>query len=136
MKRREIIAALATSFGCLFIKTLNMAASDEKPSNISLIRLIANPSAFDGRRLRLTGYVANNGLDRAVGLYLSEIDAHNFIVLNSVDLRIDESALKSLVDTYVTLVGTFHAPSAEASGYNGYLDHISNARAWQFGDKG
>ena len=99
-----------------------------------LIRLIANPSSFDGRRLGVVGYLANNGVDRALGLYVSEVDARNFIVPNSVDLRIEESSIESLIGKYVTLAGTYHAPPEAVSTYNGYLDHISNLKAWGLGD--
>src|SRR6185312_6229921 len=108
MNRRGLVASLAASFGCLFIKTPEVNAADEPPFTTSLIRVIASPSAFDGRRLHLIGYVANNGLDRAVGIYLSEVDGRNFIACNSIDLRIDESDNKDLIDRYVTIVGTFH----------------------------
>jgi hypothetical protein len=136
MNRRELVAALAASFGYPFATVLEGLASDDKRTGISLIRLIANPSSFDGRRLGVTGYLANNGLDRALGLYVSEVDARNFIVSNSVDLRIEESGIKSLIGKYVTLAGTYHAPPETASGYNGYLDHISNLKAWGQGDRG
>ena len=136
MNRRELVAAMVALFGQSFIWTSRLRASDEKAFGLSLIRLIANPSGFDGRRIGVTGYLANNGLDRALGLYVSEVDARNFIISNSVDLRIEESASnKKLIGRYVTLAGTYHAPREEISAYNGYLDHISGLRAWDLGDR-
>ncbi|HZR30285.1 MAG TPA: hypothetical protein VFA76_00360 [Terriglobales bacterium] len=134
MNRRELVAALSASLGYSFMGASRLTASEDKPTGLSLIRLIANPSSFDGRRLGLTGYLANNGLDRALGLYVSEVDARNFIVSNSVDVRIEESAVKGLVGKYITLAGTYHAPPEGVSAYNGYLEHISNIRGWEFGD--
>jgi len=138
MNRREIVAGLTALLGYSFVSVSKMAASaasDEKPARISLIRLIANPNSFDRRRLTLTGYLANNGLDRALGLYVSEVDGRNFIVENSIDLKIDESRYSKLVGKYVTLTGTYHAPPETPLVYNGYLDQISNLRAWESGDK-
>lgn len=135
MNRRELVAALTASVGCFFMGGPKLTGSDEEPTRLSLIRLIANPSNFNGRRLYLLGYLANNGLDRALGLYVSEVDAQNFIIPNSVDLRIEESSAKSFVRRYVVLTGTYHAPPERGTGfYNGYLEHISNIRALEFGD--
>jgi hypothetical protein len=136
MNRRELVGALAASFGCSSVSASKVASSDKVLAAPSLIRLIANPSSFDGRRLGVVGYLANNGVDRALGLYVSEVDARNFIVPNSVDLRIEESSIKSLIGKYVTLAGIYHAPPEAVSTYNGYLDHISNLRAWGLGDSG
>jgi hypothetical protein len=135
MNRRELVAAVTALFGYSFVRVSKMAASDDRPARLSLIRLIANPNSFDRRRLALTGYLANNGLDRALGLYVSEVDGRNFIVSNSIDLRIEESKYSKLVGKYVTLAGTYHAPPEALSAYNGYLDQISNLRAWESGDR-
>ncbi len=136
MNRRELIATLVASFGQPSWSPSQTAAAKDKPTGLSLIRLIANPSAFDGRRLGVIGYLANNGLDRALGLYVSEVDGRNFIVSNSIDLRIEESAVKGSVGKYVTLAGTYHAPQETAPTYNGYLDHISDLKSWGSGDIG
>jgi hypothetical protein len=100
---------------------------------VSLVRVIANPGSFDGQRLRIIGYLAANGLDRAEGVYLSEVDAHNFILSNSVDLLIEVSSLKSLAGKYVVFSGTYHA-TATQTGDNGYFDQIRDMREWNAGD--
>jgi hypothetical protein len=84
--------------------------------------------------LGLVGCLAHNGVDLALGLYVSEVDARNVIVPNSVDVDIDESAVRGLVGKYVTLSGTYHAPP-EGVPYNGHLSHISNVRGWESGDR-
>src|SRR5579883_2469170 len=69
--------------------------------NVSLIQLIANPSEFNRQRLRMVGYLGRNGVDRSLGVFLSEVDGRNFILSNSVDLHIEESAIRGLVGKYV-----------------------------------
>ena|SRR5215468_10418314 len=107
----------------------------EKAQNVSLIRVIATPRLFDGHKLRLQGYLYYNGIDRAVGLYVSEVDARNSIFSNSVDLSVDETIAKNIINKYVILDGTFRAPTGSLSDYqNGRIEHISEMKAWSLGD--
>ena len=103
--------------------------------NVSLIQLIANPSEFNRQRLRMVGYLGRNGVDRSLGVFLSEVDGRNFILSNSVDLHIEESAIRGLVGKYVVVSGVYHAPSPR-SGYNGYIDEIADITLWNAGDAG
>ena len=131
MRCRLLGLILATFLG------LNLMAHgpNDRAYNVSLIRLIANPKAFDGRRLRLAGYLDHNGIDRAVGLYVSELDGRNFIISNSVDLQLEESSVAKLLGKYVILEGSYHAPIGPLADYaNGYLDHVSKLRPSALGD--
>ena len=135
MKRREVVAGLVGLVSHPFLESSQAGVTDEKPQALSLIRLIANPSSFDGRRLRLAGYLGYNGIDRSVGLYVSETDGRNFMISESIDLNLDEATAKKLVRRYVILNATFHAPKGNGSEFlNGSLDHISNLKAWNYGD--
>jgi hypothetical protein len=98
-----------------------------------LIQVIANPKEFDNQRVGIVGYLGNNGLDRAVGVYVSEVDGHNFVVANSVDLHLEYSMAKALTGKYVAFSGAYHAP-APRSGYNGYIDQILDIKPWNPGD--
>jgi hypothetical protein len=100
-------------------------------NNVSLIRVIANPNEFDGKRIRIIGYLGLNGIDRSVGAYFSESDGRNSVFSNSVDLHIDESQVHKLIGHYVILSGTYHAPSPHA-GYNGFIDHLADLKEWHF----
>ena len=77
---------------------------------MSLLQVIANPKEFDGQRVAIVGYLGNNGLDRAVGAYLSEVDGRNFVIANSVDLHVEYSLTRNLTGKYVAFSGTYHAP--------------------------
>ena len=136
MTRRELTVSLAALFGW---PRLALAQRNEKQdvpriSGVSMIRVIANPSDFDGRQMRLMGYLATgNGVDQSLGLYVSELDGRNFNILNSIDLRVGPAEVRNLIGKYVQLTGLFHAPYRTTE-YNGYLDHISGLKAWAFGD--
>jgi hypothetical protein len=109
--------------------------NNRHPYLVSLIQVIANPRDFNGQSIKVVGFLARGGgLDRAVGLFVSETDGRNFIVPNSVDLHVDESTVKALMGRYVALSGTYHAPRGVAFGYNGYFDHILDIKQWNAGD--
>jgi hypothetical protein len=87
--------------------------------------------------LRLGGFLDYNGIDRAVGLYVSEVDGRNFILPNSIDLRLEEDTVKKFIGRYVILEATFHATKGFRSEYlNGFLDHITGIKIWAAGDRG
>jgi hypothetical protein len=101
--------------------------------NVSLIRVIANPNDYNDQRLRIVGYLGPNGIDRSLGIFLSEIDGRNFILSNSIDLHVDESVSRGLVRQYVIVSGTYHA-STSRSGQNGHIDQIVDLKLWKTGD--
>lgn len=120
MTRRDILSGLGTM---AFMRQGSLGLS-ESARPISMIRLIANPSAFDRRRVRIAGYLEHNGLDRSVGLFLSEVDGRNRILSNSITLDKQSSTnLRRFMGKYILLNATFYAPTSEFD--NGYLDQIS-----------
>jgi hypothetical protein len=104
-------------------------------NSVSLIRLIANPQSFDGRRIKVTGYIAHNGLDSSAGLYVTELDGSNFVVSNSVDLSIEDSHISRALGKYAVLEGIYRAPKGQFADYlDGKLDHVSVIKTWNSGD--
>jgi hypothetical protein len=136
MIRRAMTVMLLTG---LFTWTVGLFA--QRPSdrdsprvyNVSLIQVIANPNDFNGQRLRVVGYLGRNGIDRAVGVFVSEVDGRNFVLSNSIDLHVEESTIRGLPGKYVVFSGTYHAPSPR-SGHNGYVDQILDLKLWNTGD--
>ncbi len=129
MRRSSVIAAMICWAGLFSLAPGQSPNAPERATNVSLIRLIANPQALNGRRVRVAGYLSNNGLDKAVGVYVTELDGRNFIMANSVDLDIEESTINKLVGKYVILDATYHAPTGPLAGYmNGRLDHVSGIK--------
>jgi hypothetical protein len=109
---------------------------DHHPFPVSLIRLIANPKPFDGRRVRIAGYLDGNGLDQSFGIYLTESDGRNFIISNSIDLHADQGMYRQYKGQYVIFNGTYHAPphGPLADYFNGYIDQVDGTKAWGRGD--
>jgi hypothetical protein len=101
---------------------------------VSLIQVIAKPNDFDGQPIKVVGFLGpGGGVDRAVGLFVSEIDGRNFIVPNSIDLHVNESTVKDLMGKYVEVSGTYHAPDPRAH-YNGYIDQVLDIKPLNAGD--
>ena len=60
----------------------NSSAMDGQPESVSLIRLIATPEAYDGKFVRVEGYLHNKFEDSA--LYLSKDDADYLVGQNGL----------------------------------------------------
>ena len=106
---------------------------------VSLIQVIANPNDFNGKPIRVVAFLARGGgLDRALGLFVSETDGRNYVIPNSIDLHLDKSMFSMIMDKdmmgrYVSLSGTYHAPSPR-SDYNGYIDQVVEIKPFKTGD--
>ena len=91
---------------------------------VSLIRVIANPSEFDGEHIRVVGCLGGAGFDDAPGVFVSESDALNGILSNAVDLTVhDSSTIRGMYGKYVIVSGLYHAPP-RGGDFNGYIDNI------------
>jgi len=86
------------------------AAEDPRDILVSLIQLIANPMAFDQKRVLVKGYAVLEF--ESQHLYLSETDAKHLITRNSVWLDVGD-AIKAnptrFNRRYVLVEGTFNA---------------------------
>lgn len=77
---------------------------------VSLILLIANPTAFDQKRVLVKGYVVLEF--ESQHMYLSEADAKHLITRNSVWLDVSEAVYAKRTEfnrRYVLVEGTFNA---------------------------
>src|SRR5215469_8242395 len=132
MKKNILITTSALLLGLLVLAPAQGPTTSVHPMPVSLIRLIANPLALDGRRIRVLGYLDLNGLDKGVGVYVTEVDARNFIVDDSVGVDIDESTADRFRGKYVIMNATYHAPRGPMSDYlNGRLDKVSDIQVWR-----
>ncbi len=138
MRTGMVMTCVVIIFGLSFLRSTPALVSEVQGgtlNSVSMIRLIANPQAFDGRRIKVTGYVARNGLDNAAGVYLTELDGRNFVVSNSVGLNIEDSQINRALGKYAILEGTYRAPKGQLADYlNGKLEHVSVIKAWNSGD--
>ena len=100
---------------------------------ISLIRVIANPIAYDGEHIRVVGYLAGAGPDDAPGVFVSESDGRNGILSNAVDLTVRDSPIRGMYGKYVIVSGLYHAPP-RGGDFNGYIDNILDVKPLNAGN--
>jgi hypothetical protein len=132
MKLLAIVVSILVAFvNPVALVTQSPHGQESSPAEpVSLIRLISTPSDFDGRRIRVAGYLGGAGLDKSLGLYVSGIDGRNGILMNAIAItRLEPTKAHELVGGYVLLSATFHAP-APHSGFNGYFDQVTDIMRW------
>ncbi len=114
MTRRELGRSLIAGFAT---SALGIAAEDRKVNTVlavSLLKVIANPEKYNGKKLRLIGFLnfgAAGFVDEALSLYVSQADGRYTITANAIALgRVKLKVLnEKLIGRYVVLEGTFHA---------------------------
>lgn len=102
-----------------------------KPFPVSLIRVIGNPEKFADRNLRVIGFLDyGGGLDRAVCLYVSEIDARNVVMPNCIYVRRGFDRGDKHLGKYVIFNATLrYAAGNDGSDHLSFED-ISDIRLW------
>ena len=90
---------------------------------VSLIRVIANPSQYDGEHIRVVGFLGGAGLDNTLGVFVSESDGRNGILSNAVNITVSGDAVRGMIGKYVIVSGLYHAPPPQGD-FNGYIDNI------------
>jgi hypothetical protein len=99
-----------------------------------MIRLIATPEQFNGRRVRVIGF-AGIGFESSA-LYLHEEDFRRKITENALALEIDERSAKGLdlkaADLkYVIVEATFSSTATGHMGSNaGGLENVTRLEVW------
>lgn len=106
-----------------------------KPVDVPLVRLIANPDQFDGKLIRVIGFLELTFEGNV--LYLHRQDYEKAILGNGIWVyvtpEIDENR-KSLSRSYVLLEGIFSAiDRGHQNGFSGSLNHIRRAEFWKSG---
>lgn len=98
------------------VKKTDKTISDE-PETVSIINLIASPEKYDGKKVRVMGYLTLY-FESSV-LYLHKVDFDNAITKNGVWVDVSRAgldSLKSYNNNYVIIEGTFD------SHMNGHMD--------------
>jgi len=107
-------------------------SDDRRVHRVSLIRVIANPREYDGKDVRVAGYLGGSGSDDAPGVFVSESDGRNGILSNAVDLNVSGSTIRGMYGKYVIVSGVYHAPPG--GDVNGYIDHILEVKTLNAGN--
>ena len=129
LTRRQLLSFSST------LPAINLFRTDERSAStatLSLIKLISNPSRYHQKRIRTFGYLNYNGIDRALGLYLTSDDAENALSVNSVSALIaeDKARKEGLLKKLVIVEGMFNQPSSDDLGENGYITEIVRVELW------
>lgn len=107
----------------------------DQPADVSLIRLIADPDRFDGRRVRVHGFVRIEHEGTAV--YLHRDDCEHMLTRNGLWLAANDttpagSPEAAVNGRYALIEGRF---SAKAKGHNGLwsgsIGEISRMQPWE-----
>jgi len=104
--------------------------------NVSLVKLIANPEKYDGKRIQVIGYLHLEFEGNAI--YLHEEDFKHAISENSFwvdfsDKLTKKQDPKKFNDKYVIIIGTFKANDKGHMGmFGGTLDNIVRLDLWDF----
>ena len=88
----------------------------------SLIRVLANPEKYDGKRIQLAGYYSKSF--ESVGLFLSKTDARVGNIQNAIWVNVPERSgpkdrIQQLKRGYVNITGTFHYQPQNGHGHMG-----------------
>jgi len=117
----------------LIISVVDCEAAEQRPKeisyNVSIIRLIASPEKYDGKRVAVRGFLRLEFEGDA--LYLHREDYERGLVTNSVRIILSESqmnALKKYDRQYVAVSGIFSRcdETRFVCPYSGHIDDIGN----------
>ena len=108
---------------------------DNGVEDVSVIQLIANPSAYDNKRVRITGYLHLEFEGNAIYLHREDFDyaiTKNALWINVPDDMTKEQK-KIINNQYVICNGKFRASMHGHMGMNsGEIDEITRLEVWHF----
>jgi hypothetical protein len=133
MKKYLIIGAalIALGFGAISARESSMDTETkaQQPTRVSLVQLIANPREYDGKLVRVIGFVSVEFEGTAV--YLHQEDYKHDITQNAIWLEMDVERNKKINQRYVLIEGTFDANHNGHKGlFNGSIKDINRLQAW------
>ena len=109
------------------------ASRAEQATGVSMIALIANPDRYDGKLVRIIGFLRIEFEGNAV--YLHRSDYEHAISKNGLWTEID-MARKDLDKKYVLIEGTFEADNHGHMGmFSGAITNIRRAQLWSDPEK-
>ena len=108
---------------------MNASTNAQRPINASLVQLIANPKEFDGKFVRVIGFVSVEFEGTAV--YLHQDDYKYDITNNGLWLDMDFEKQKQFNRRYVLIEGTFDAEYHGHRGlFSGTIMDIKRLQVW------
>jgi hypothetical protein len=133
MKKYFFIGAalIALGFGAISAResSMNAETNAQQPTRVSLVQLIANPQEYDGKFVRVIGFVSVEHEGTAV--YLHQEDYKYDITENAVWLDIDFQRNKKFDQRYALIEGTFDAKhSGHKRLFSGSLKDVKRLQLW------
>ena len=122
---------------CILVAALFVVpVKAEQPINVTLVQLIANPEKFDGKLIRVIGFLEIEFEGNV--LYLHREDYENALLGNGIWVDVTPEMTKnskSLSKNYVLLEGVFSARErGHLDMWSGSLKNIRRAELWRAGD--
>ena len=133
MKKYVLIGAalIALGFGAISAResTMNAETNAQQPMRVSLVQLIANPKEYDGKFVRVIGFVSVEFEGTAV--YLHQEDYKYDITENALWLDMDFQRNKKFHQRYALIEGTFDANhGGHKRLFSGSIKDIKRLEIW------
>jgi hypothetical protein len=110
-------------------------SSPQRPLAVSLLQLIATPGAFDGKYVRIQGFVRIE--HEGTAIYLHREDAEHMLTRNGLWLAASDAAPAGsreaqVKDRYALIEGRFNANKKGHRGlWSGSLEDITRMEPWE-----
>lgn len=128
---------LFASSGNGIVSSKHKRQSSPKPLDVSMVALLANPQAYDGKLVRTIGFLCIEFEGDA--LYLHEEDYRHALTKNSFALRLTDSHREQFKNSnlkYVLIEGTVYANGLERTDrWSGAIGNITRLEPWFFNRK-
>src|ERR1019366_417898 len=109
-------------------------SSPQQPLYVSLLQLIATPDTFDGKYVRVIGFVCIE--HEGTGIYLHREDSEHGLTKNGIWLVVAETAVEGskeaqVKDRYALIEGRFAAKKKGHRGmWSGSIEDITRMQHW------
>jgi len=114
------------------LSVTNSEPVSETVSLISIVKLIAEPDRFNGKRVQVIGFAHLEFEDN--GIYLSKEDYEYALTMNGLWLsmsKLDLAKYKELSNSYLIVEGTFNAArKGQYNAFSGSMDNITLVKRW------
>jgi hypothetical protein len=113
----------------------NPRSSAQQPLSVSLLQLIATPDAFDGKFVRVLGFVRIE--HEGTAIYLHREDAENMLTKNGLWLAANDAAPEGSKEAqvqgrYALIEGRFTAKKQGHLGlWSGAIEDIARMQPWK-----
>lgn len=132
MKCKNAMLKILVSTLCLLIMSMISVGQTSRIIDVSIIRLIATPEAYDGKPVRVIGYARIVFEGSAV--YIHAEDDKRSIAKNGVWLDIGKTGLnkyRSMDGKYVLIEGRFDAKNnGHHDAFSGTIENINRFEIW------